>query len=379
MKAAILYYGLLDENGREQHIGGVETYILNLTHVCRDLGWDVTVFQYGAREFSTPMDTCTVKGVPAQGLSHEKKKARLYAAACEHLNPAKDMIIFGADHISVRTQARRTIAIQHGIAWDLPPQQLTRNPLCTFSWGRTLKKIKARRDAIRRFDNCRNRVCVDYNFFNWYRTMVPREPAGNVWVIPNCAPVLSVEETAEPIPSSAVRILFARRFVEFRGTRLFAGVVTRLLEQYPNVEFTFAGEGPDEGWLRETFARQPRVTIMKYLPQASKEVHLRHQIAVVPSLASEGTSLSVVEAMAAGCAVVATCVGGITNLIIDGHNGLLVMPDSNSLHAALRRLIENATLRRDLGATARRCAEVSFSLGLWKQRWRDVLEQVAAM
>ncbi|MEN6336505.1 MAG: glycosyltransferase family 4 protein, partial [Phycisphaerales bacterium] len=153
----------------------------------------------------------------------------------------------------------------------------------------------------------------------------------------------------------------------------------RLLEQYPVVEFTFAGEGPDERWLRETFARQPRVTIVKYLPQDSTEIHRRHHIAVVPSLASEGTSLSVVEAMGAGCAVVATCVGGITNLIIDGHNGLLAMPNAESLHAALRRLIENAPLRRDLGIEARRCAEVSFNLPLWKRRWRAVLEQVAAM
>ena len=103
---------------------------------------------------------------------------------------------------------------------------------------------------------------------------------------------------------------------------------------------------------------------------------MRHHIAVVPSLASEGTSLSVVEAMGAGCAVVATCVGGITNMIIDGHNGLLVMPDPSSLHAALRTLIEDGTLRRDLATEARRCARTSFSLPVWRQRWRAVLEQV---
>jgi len=174
-------------------------------------------------------------------------------------------------------------------------------------------------------------------------------------------------------------VLFARRFVEFRGTRLFAGVVQRLLAQHPQVEFTWAGEGPDEDWLRRTFADQPRVTITKYLPQAAKEVYVRHHIAVIPSLASEGTSLSVAEAMGSGCAVVATCVGGITNMIIDGHNGLLVMPDADSLYGALHRLLENPALRRDLGAAARQCAETSFSLAAWKNRWRAVLQQVAEM
>jgi glycosyltransferase involved in cell wall biosynthesis len=379
MKAAILYYDLLGEDGQQQRIGGVETYLLNLAMVGRDLGWNVSIFQYGATEFSMARDDCVVKGVPVKGLSHEKKKERLFAVASRHVDPAENVLIFGADHISIPTRAPRTIAIQHGIAWDLPAQHLTAHPLCKFSWGRRLKKIKARRDALRRFDNCRNRVCVDYNFFNWYRTMIPREPVGNVWVIPNCAPVLSAEEVTERANGTTVRVLFARRFVAFRGTRLFAGVVQRLLEQYPQVEFTFAGEGPDEGWLRETFARQRRVTIMKYLPQAAKEVYVRHHIAVIPSLASEGTSLSVAEAMGAGCAVVATCVGGITNMIIDGHNGLLVMPEANSLHAALRRLLEDPTLRRDLGAAAQRCAAVSFSLATWRQRWRTVLQQVAEM
>ncbi|MEN6334758.1 MAG: hypothetical protein ABFE01_10890, partial [Phycisphaerales bacterium] len=219
MKVGILYYSLLDATGRNQCIGGVETYILNLARVCRDLDWDVTVFQYGDTEFSVQMDACAVAGVPVPGLSHEKKKARLFALACERLDPTRDMIVFGADHVSVPTRTRRAIAIQHGIAWDLPPRHLTRNPLCAFSWGRALKKIKARRDAIRRFDNCRNRVCVDYNFFNWYRTMTPHEPAGNIWVIPNCAPVLSADEAAKR-PDPPLRVLFARRFVEFRGTRL---------------------------------------------------------------------------------------------------------------------------------------------------------------
>ncbi len=379
MKAAILYYGLLDEDGRRQRIGGIETYILNLAAVCGGLGWDVTVFQYGTREFSVRMDECVVKGVPVAGLGHERKKERLFSAAVEEADAERDVIIFGADHISIRTQARRAIAIQHGIACDLPAQHLTDHPLCRLSWGRTLKKMKARRDAVRRFENCGNRVCVDYNFFNWYRTMTAREPSGNTWVIPNCASILSDEEVAKRSNGSTIRILFARRFVEFRGTKLFAGVVQRLLEQYPHTEFTFAGEGPDEPWLREVFARQPRVTITKYLPQASKEIYLRHHIAVVPSLASEGTSLSVVEAMGAGCAVVATCVGGITNMIIDGHNGLLVMPDPSSLHAALRTLIENGMLRRDLAAEARRCAQTSFSLPVWRQRWQAVLEQVASV
>lgn len=49
--------------------------------------------------------------------------------------------------------------------------------------------------------------------------------------------------------------------------------------------------------------------------------------------------------MAAGCAVICTNVGGMTNIIIDGYNGLMINPDEDSLYKALDRLIEDKLLR----------------------------------
>ena len=46
MKVAILYYRYLDMDGNERTIGGVETYLLNLAELCRELGWKPLIFQY---------------------------------------------------------------------------------------------------------------------------------------------------------------------------------------------------------------------------------------------------------------------------------------------------------------------------------------------
>jgi len=97
----------------------------------------------------------------------------------------------------------------------------------------------------------------------------------------------------------------------------------------------------------------------------------------VPSIASEGTTFSVAEAMAAGCAVVATHVGGITNMIIDGYNGLLIPPSAAALQAALERLINDGDLRRRLGQRAQQVAEASFGLERWRRQWTEVLTTVA--
>ncbi|WP_420491566.1 glycosyltransferase [Neobacillus drentensis] len=53
------------------------------------------------------------------------------------------------------------------------------------------------------------------------------------------------------------------------------------------------------------------------------------------NLGSEGTSLSLLEAMAAKCAEIATNVGGMTNIILDNYNGLIINPDESELYLAL--------------------------------------------
>jgi glycosyltransferase involved in cell wall biosynthesis len=64
--------------------------------------------------------------------------------------------------------------------------------------------------------------------------------------------------------------------------------------------------------------------------------------------------MSMLEAMAAGCAVVASSVGGIPETIVDGDNGLLAPPrDEAALAAALARAMGDGALRARLAQRAR--------------------------
>jgi glycosyltransferase involved in cell wall biosynthesis len=81
----------------------------------------------------------------------------------------------------------------------------------------------------------------------------------------------------------------------------------------------------------------------------------------LPSL-YEGSSLAVLEAMAARRAVIASAIGGTDELIEDGRDGLLVPPgDPEALAAALARLLNDAELRARLAANARERVEREFS------------------
>lgn len=110
-------------------------------------------------------------------------------------------------------------------------------------------------------------------------------------------------------------------------------------------------------------------------PHAMAEI-LRHMdIALIPTKGTEGTSLSCLEAMAAGCAVIASPVGGLTDLIIDGYNGLLVKPIPSDLIDAIELLINNCQLREQLGEKARETAS-AFSIERWREKWAKTIHAV---
>jgi glycosyltransferase involved in cell wall biosynthesis len=88
----------------------------------------------------------------------------------------------------------------------------------------------------------------------------------------------------------------------------------------------------------------------------------RADVFVLPSRAEQSGALSLLEALQAGCAVVASRVDGIPEDVDDGASALLIEPgDPGALAGALARLLGDPELRRRLAAGARRRFEERFS------------------
>lgn len=378
MKVDIIYRQFVDHARDRLFTGGVETYLLNLGRLCTQLGFATTLYQVAAQQLELRIDGMRVVGVPVMRASHRSQVTELVHAARANATRGKGILVFGQDYFSIRTRDPRSVLIQHGVYLDLAAAA-SDGPCRPFSTGvALLRQIVKLWRCKRTFENCSNRVCVDHNFLSWYRAVSVRGVRGRVWVIPNFAHPIERSALHQDRPSDGcIHILFARRFHGYRGTRIIAEAARRLLSDLNAVRFTFAGEGPDEQWLRDEFRNESRVQFIHYHPDRATLVHSQHHIAVVPSLGSEGTSFAVAEALAAGCAVVATNIGGITNMILDGYNGLLVMPDPDALYSGLAQLVVNEGLRERLSARGYDTAVAAFSYERWRRQWSEVLEYLA--
>ena len=93
------------------------------------------------------------------------------------------------------------------------------------------------------------------------------------------------------------------------------------------------------------------------------QILARHDIVVVPSIWAEAFGYVVIEAMAVGCAVIASAVGGIPEIITDTEDGLLVPAgECNALGHAIGQLWSDVELRRRLVSNAR---ESSRGVSTW--------------
>ena len=118
----------------------------------------------------------------------------------------------------------------------------------------------------------------------------------------------------------------------------------------------FFGDGPDLERLRgiaRELTHADHVSLPGYRPEAA-DLLAGADVCVVPSVWEDALPLAVLGAMARGCPVVASRVGGVPEMIVDGESGLLVPPaDERALANALVHLLADERLRRALGKAAR--------------------------
>jgi glycosyltransferase involved in cell wall biosynthesis len=162
-------------------------------------------------------------------------------------------------------------------------------------------------------------------------------------------------------------VLYLSRFAARKGIHDLLKAIPIALGE-TDVHFVFAGSNKPE-----TLKLPERnCTFLGYVPRGVPPyLYAVSDIYVLPSL-YENFPASVLEAMASSCAVVATNICGIPEMIENRRNGLLIEPRSpNSIARAIIELAENPDLRATLGQEARKDAVAGFS---WEKTVKETIE-----
>jgi glycosyltransferase involved in cell wall biosynthesis len=368
-KLIVLTHKYLDNTGETLNVGGVETIAQCIAETFNQ-DYQLEIIQLSKVPFQKIIRNQLVTGIPSIS-----KLREYHSIAAKPKGTLTICLTFSWGNWCTKSP---TILFQHGIEFD---------GFYTHRSGllRKLQIIKAslrnanyKKTALKSVKNALETVCVDLNFINWYRATFPYDThSRNLTYLPNFAEIPQralIESKLSSLPrKKGLLVTIARRFEPPRGVLTFATVARRAAQSFPELQFRFLGHGSEEVRLRNLLSGLDNAVIENIpFSKMAHELFLT-DISVIPTLWSEGTSLSCIESMANGCAVLSTNVGGLGNLIIDGFNGVLSKPTEEDLLQGLLRLCREPNLRTELARNAFKVAERAFSKQIWIERLKEII------
>ncbi|HEX7096986.1 MAG TPA: glycosyltransferase family 4 protein [Acidimicrobiales bacterium] len=162
--------------------------------------------------------------------------------------------------------------------------------------------------------------------------------------------------TATPSPKTGPTIFFIGRHEPRKGL----GVLLAAMQQLPaDVRLWIAGDGPETRALQAQVTGDPRIEWLGRISDEEKASRLRAaDVFCAPSLHGESFGIVLLEAMAAGAALVASDLPGYANVARDGRDALLVPPgDATALAKAINELLVSPDLHAEIVASGRARAE----------------------
>jgi glycosyltransferase involved in cell wall biosynthesis len=174
------------------------------------------------------------------------------------------------------------------------------------------------------------------------------------------------------------RLLSAGRIVHQKGIDLAMHALGGLKEL--DWEWRIAGDGPQMPMLQSLAKELGIAERVIFLGWQSREqlmeCYKQANLFLFPSR-HEGMPNAMLEAMASGLPVVASCIAGNEELVIDGETGCLVpSEDVESLQAALKKLLIDPALREQMGVASRQYVEANYSWKSTAQQYALLLEKV---
>lgn len=181
-------------------------------------------------------------------------------------------------------------------------------------------------------------------------------------VVPNAVPVPKLLNSG---PFKTYDILFVGRLTQAKGVDILLKAVKILKNKYSkSLKIALVGDGPLKENLNNLAVELGVNGEVKFLGVRKdiEELMVSSKIFVLPSR-WEGLPMVVLEAMSRGMSIIATTVGGISEVIESEKEGILISPENpESLAQTINKLLKNEKLRKKLSQAAYEKAKEKFSI-----------------
>ncbi len=366
------------------NFGGAENVLVTLAAEAPRLGLELEVLSLapptGGR--ATWLPRLEAAGLPVRFLGLERllqpggipRLARaIRASGCDvvhaHLEDASTLV-----PVAARLARRPALCTLHHVPVPLAGRESLRERLAVAVGSRSRGLVlvsRASHDAFaarypRSYDPARWTVVHNGVDLERFRPAAEEEPRG-LPAFPG-------------IPAGAPVVALVGHMRTGKGQDVAVRAWPEVVAAVPDAHLLLIGDGPLEDGLRQS-ARELGVESRVVFAGARDDVHEilpRSTLAVLPTR-MEALPTALLEAAASGIPSVATDVGGVPEVVVDGESGWLVdRPDPAEFAAVLRRALADDAECRRRGAAARRRAEELFGSSRWAERLAELYALVSA-
>ena len=156
--------------------------------------------------------------------------------------------------------------------------------------------------------------------------------------------------------------LIGRLSIE-KGIDIFLRAAAHVLVEFPSARFVVVGDGPDKDKLEQLVDQLKIRGSVSMLGRRSDMPSVYASLNVmVSSSRQEGLPIAILEGMASGLPLVASAVGEVSSVVVNGQTGVLVPPENvDSLAEGILRLLRDPDMRTRFGTAAKHRVEEEYS------------------